>query len=95
MIRTQKEHPDLSKADAQTYILELRGQNPAGKLSGMSIQDIIKKVGTFIERDRSNRVAAAQGREIIALYLLVSQLTCVSFFTKPFPRLRVCYVCRD
>ena len=59
----QKEYPDLSKADAQTYILELRGQNPTGKLSGMSIQDIIKKVGTFIERDRSNRVAAAQGRE--------------------------------
>ena len=31
-----------------------------GKLSGMSIQDIMKKVGTFIERDFLRRVVAAE-----------------------------------
>ena len=30
------------------------------KLSGISIQDIMKKVGTFIERDTPRRVDAAE-----------------------------------
>jgi len=44
-------HPSLSLADAHSYVMELRKSNN-GKLSGMSIQDIIKKVASFIERDR-------------------------------------------
>lgn len=39
--------------------MELRKSNN-GKLSGMSIQDIMKKVGTFIERDTRLRVVAAE-----------------------------------
>jgi len=47
----QKEHPNLSSVDAQTYVLELRKSNN-GKLSGMNVQDIMKKVDNFIKRDR-------------------------------------------
>jgi len=55
----QKDHPNLSSADAQGYIMELRKSNN-GKLSGMSIQDIMKKVGTFIERDSANSAGACE-----------------------------------
>jgi len=47
----QKDHPNISSADAQSYVMELRKSNH-GKLSGMNVQDIMKKVDSFIKRDR-------------------------------------------
>ena len=47
----QKNHPNLSSAEAERYVLELRNSNN-GKLSGMGFKDIIKRIGIVIERDR-------------------------------------------
>lgn len=51
--RVQKDHPNLSQGQARNYVMEVRESNN-GKLSGMVRQDILNKVASFIQRDRSN-----------------------------------------
>merc|ERR1719319_1743291 len=51
-------HPNLSLADAHSYLMELRQSNN-GKLSGMSIQDIKEKVASLLKRDRGMACGAS------------------------------------
>jgi len=47
----QKNHQDLSPSQALDYVMKLRKANN-GKLTGMSIQDILDRVAAFIQEDQ-------------------------------------------